>query len=256
MILDQIVKTKRMEVEESKTLYPLSAVRDGLKNMAPARNFKKALLDRKCAIIAEVKRKSPSRGTIRNDFDPLEIAAIYEKNGAAAVSVLTDEPFFGGKKESLTKIKGKILLPVLRKDFIIDPYQVYETKRLGADAILFIARLLQEELGDYIRLAEALDLISLVEVHSAEDLALALAAGAELIGINNRDLATFETGLETSLKLASLVPRGRIAIAESGIQSRNDIEILLEAGIHAFLIGEALMKADDIAEKLRELRGR
>jgi len=256
MILDQIVKTKRMEVEESKTLYPLSAVREGLKNMAPARNFKKALLDRKCAIIAEVKRKSPSRGTIRNDFDPLEIAAIYEKNGAAAVSVLTDEPFFGGKKESLTKIKGKILLPVLRKDFIIDPYQVYETRRLGADAILFIARLLQEELGDYIRLAEALDLISLVEVHSAEDLALALAAGAELIGINNRDLATFETGLETSLKLASLVPRGRIAIAESGIQSRNDIEILLEAGIHAFLIGEALMKADDIAEKLRELRGR
>ena len=256
MILDQIVKTKRMEVEESKTLYPLSAVREGLKKMAPARNFKKALLDRKCAIIAEVKRKSPSRGTIRNDFDPLEIAAIYEKNGAAAVSVLTDEPFFGGKKESLTKIKGKILLPVLRKDFIIDPYQVYETRRLGADAILFIARLLQEELGDYIRLAEALDLISLVEVHSAEDLALALAAGAELIGINNRDLATFETGLETSLKLASLVPRGRIAIAESGIQSRNDIEILLEAGIHAFLIGEALMKADDIAEKLRELRGR
>jgi len=256
MILDQIVKTKRMEVEESKTLYPLSAVREGLKNMAPARNFKKALLDRKCAIIAEVKRKSPSRGTIRNDFDPLEFAAIYEKNGAAAVSVLTDEPFFGGKKESLTKIKGKILLPVLRKDFIIDPYQVYETRRLGADAILFIARLLQEELGDYIRLAEALDLISLVEVHSAEDLALALAAGAELIGINNRDLATFETGLETSLKLASLVPRGRIAIAESGIQSRNDIEILLEAGIHAFLIGEALMKADDIAEKLRELRGR
>ena len=255
MILDQIVKVKKKEVEESKTVYPLSALREGIKNMAPARNFKKALLDQECAIIAEVKRKSPSRGTIRKDFDPLEIAEEYEKNGAAAVSVLTDEPFFGGKKEFLTKIKGKIFLPVLRKDFIIDPYQVYETKRLGADAVLFIARLLKKELPSYVRLAAALDLFPLVEVHSEEDLDLALAAGAELIGINNRDLGTFATGLETSLKLAPLVPKSRVVIAESGIRSRREVEILMQTGIHAFLVGETLMKADNISEKLKELRG-
>ena len=256
MILDEIVKAKKIEVEKCKTLYPLSAVREGIKNMAPARNFKKALLDSKCAIIAEVKRKSPSKGTIRKNFDFLEISDIYEKGGAAAISVLTDEPFFGGKKEFLTKIKEKVSLPVLRKDFIVDPYQVYETKRFGADAILLIARILQKGLGDYIRLAEALDLFSLVEVHSEEDLNFALAAGAELIGINNRDLNTFETGLQASLKLASLVPQGKIVIAESGIQTRKDIEILRQAGIHAFLVGETLMRADDIAEKLKELMGR
>ena len=256
MILDQIVKSKKMEVEESKKMYPLSAVKEGLKNITPARNFKKAVAQGKCAVIAEVKRKSPSRGLIRNHFDPLEIADIYEKNGAAAISVLTDEPFFGGSKEFLTKIKEKVRLPVLRKDIILDPYQVYETKRLGADAILFIARLVQKDLAEYIRLAETLDLFPLVEIHSAEDLDWALRAGAELIGINNRDLSTFETGLQTSLKLASLVPKGKIAVAESGIQSREDIEILMQAGIQAFLVGETLMKADDIGEKLRELVGR
>jgi indole-3-glycerol phosphate synthase len=256
MILDQIVKAKKIEVEKSKRMYPLSAVKEGLKNTTSARNFRKALGDGEGAIIAEVKRKSPSKGTIRENFDPLEISDIYEKGGAAAISVLTDEPFFGGKKEFLTKIKGKVSLPVLRKDFIVDPYQVYETKRLGADAILLIARILQKGLGDYIRLAEGLGLFPLVEVHSEEDLNFALAAGAELIGINNRDLNTFETGLQASLKLASLVPQGKIVIAESGIQSRKDIEILMQSGIHAFLIGETLMKADDIAEKLRELRGR
>ena len=256
MILDQIVKAKKIEVEKSKRMYPLSAVKEGLKNTTPARNFRKALGDGEGAIIAEVKRKSPSKGTIRENFDPLEISDIYEKGGAAAISVLTDEPFFGGKKEFLTKIKEKVSLPVLRKDFIVDPYQVYETKRLGADAILLIARILQKGLGDYIRLAEGLDLFPLVEVHSEGDLNFALAAGAELIGINNRDLNTFETGLQASLKLASLVPQGKIVIAESGIQSRKDIEFLMQSGIHAFLIGETLMKADDIAEKLRELRGR
>ena len=256
MILDQIVKSKKMEVEESKKMYPLSGVKEGLKNITPARNFKKAVAQGKCAVIAEVKRKSPSRGLIRNHFDPLEIADIYEKNGAAAISVLTDEPFFGGRKEFLTKIKEKVRLPVLRKDFILDPYQVYETKRLGADAILFIARLVQKDLAEYIRLAETLDLFPLVEIHSAEDLDWALRAGAELIGINNRDLSTFETGLQTSLKLASLVPKGKIAVGESGIQSREDIEILMQAGIQAFLVGETLMKADDIGEKLRELVGR
>lgn len=256
MILDRIVKSKKMEVEESRKLYPLSAVQEALKDITPARNFKKALMDAEGAVVAEVKRRSPSKGTIRIDFDPLEIADVYEKNGAAAISVLTDEPFFGGKKEFLTKIKEKVRLPVLRKDFIIDPYQVYETKRLGADAILFIVRLLQNELAEYLRLAERLDLFPLVEVHSAEDLDSALAAGAELIGINNRDLSTFETGMQTSLRLMPLIPKGKIVVAESGIQSRQDIQILMQAGIQAFLVGEILMAAGDIGKKLRELKGR
>ena len=256
MILDQIAELKAGEVEEDKKRRPLSIIKEDLKNPPPKRDFKKAVTDRDCAIIAEVKRKSPSKGTLRNDFDPLEIAHIYERNGAAAISVLTDEPFFEGRKEFLPRIRERVSLPLLRKDFIIDPYQVYETKRLGADAVLFIARLLKKGLASYVRLAKALDLFPLVEVHSEEELDLALAAGAELIGINNRDLATFETGLQTSLNLASLVPKSRIVIAESGIQSRKDVEILLQAGIHAFLIGETLMKADDLAEKLRELAGR
>jgi indole-3-glycerol phosphate synthase len=255
MILDEIVKTKKKEVEESKSKYPLRAVKEGLKDIAPAKDFRKALADRKCAVIAEIKRKSPSRGIIRNDFNPLEIAEVYEKNGAAAVSVLTDETFFGGKNEFLTKIKGKIDLPVLRKDFVIDPYQVYETKRLGADAVLLIARILKKDLKEYLRLAEGLGLFPLVEIHSPEDLDLALAAGADLIGINNRDLATFETGLRNSLKLASLIPKGKTVVAESGIQSRSDVEILMEGGIHAFLVGESLMRADDVGKKLRELTG-
>ena len=256
MILDQIVDTKKREVEENKARYPLSAVKEGLKNIAPGRDFQKALADKECAVIAEVKHKSPSRGIIRNDFNPLEIAGVYEKNGAAAVSVLTDEPFFGGRNEFLTKIKGAIGLPVLRKDFIIDPYQVYETKRLGADAILFIARILKNDLKDYIHLARELGLSPLVEIHSPQDLDRSLAAGADLIGINNRDLATFETGLKTSLNLAALIPKGKIVVAESGIRSRKDVETLMQGGIHAFLVGETLMKADDLAKKLKELLGR
>jgi indole-3-glycerol phosphate synthase len=229
---------------------------EGIENAGPARNFKQALLDKECAIIAEVKRKSPSRGTIRNEFDPLAIAEAYEKNGAAAVSVLTDEAFFGGKKEFVKEIRGKILLPVLRKEFIIDPYQVYETKHLTADAILLLARLLKNELASYVRLAMSLDLFPLVEIHSEEDLDFALATGAELIGVNNRDLATFETDVQTSLKLASLIPKDRIVIAESGIHSRKDVEILMHGGIRAFLVGESLMRADDVGQKLRELTGR
>jgi indole-3-glycerol phosphate synthase len=256
MILDQIAELKAGEVEEDKKRRPLSIVQEELKNSPPKRDFRKAVTDRDCAIIAEVKRKSPSQGTIRNDFDPLEIAHIYERNGAAAISVLTDEPFFGGRKEFLPRIRERVGLPLLRKDFIIDPYQVYETKLLGGDAILLIARLLGEKLADYIRLAESIHLFPLVEVHSTEDLEIALAAGADLIGINNRDLNTFETGLQISLHLTSLIPKGRSVIAESGIRSRKEIEILMGAGIRAFLIGETLMKSNDIGTKLRELMGR
>ena len=255
MILDQIAEAKKKEVKRDQARWPLAAMKAGLRNPPPARNFRKAIEDGRCAIIAEVKRKSPSKGIIRKNFDPLEIAQIYEESGAAAVSVLTDYRFFGGKKEFLTRIKERTRLPILRKDFIIDPYQVYETKCLGGDAILLITRLLGKRLRDYIRLAESLHLFPFVEVHSPEDLDMALAAGADLIGINNRDLMTFATGLQTSLDLAPLIPEGKIVIAESGIHSRKDVEILMAAGIHAFLIGETLMKADDIAAKMKELMG-
>lgn len=254
MILDQIVEAKKREVKRNQARRPLAAMMADLRN-APARNFRNAITNGGCAIIAEVKRKSPSRGIIREKFEPLEIARTYEENGAAAVSVITDRLFFGGEKEFLTRIKEGTGLPVLRKDFIIDPYQVYETKCLGGDAILLITRLLGDKLKDYIHLAESLRLFPLVEVHSREDLDIAIAAGADLIGINNRNLATFSTGLEPSLSLTALIPKGKVVIAESGIQSRSEIDILMAAGIHAFLVGETLMRAKDMAAKLKELIG-
>lgn len=256
MILNQIAARKKIEVEEEKRRRPVSTLKEILKKTPPARNFKEAISDRGCAIIAEVKQRSPSRGLIRESFDPCEIAGTYETNGAAAISVLTDEPFFGGDKDYLSRIKERVRLPLLRKDFIIDPYQVYETKCLGGDAILLIARLLGKDLEDYIALAESLGMFSLVEVHSREELDVALAAGAEMIGINNRDLRTFATDLKTSLELTPLIPQDRIIVGESGIHSRADIEVLMKAGIRAFLVGETLMSAKDMGAKLRELLGR
>jgi indole-3-glycerol phosphate synthase len=204
-----------------------------------------------------VKSRSPSRGRIREDFDPFKIAAIYQENGAAAVSVLTDEEFFEGDRRYLSGIRKAVDLPLLRKDFIIDPYQIYETRMLGGDALLLIARLLAEEhLREYIRLAESVDLSPLVEVHTREELDKALASGAEIIGINNRDLKTFSTDLGVTLDLAPFIPGDRLVVSESGINTRGDIEILMKAGIHSFLVGEALMRAEDIGGKLRELLDR
>lgn len=256
MILDQIATWKRIEVEEDRKRKPLSALQEALKKTPPARNFREAISTSSCAIIAEVKRKSPSKGLIREKFDPSEVARIYEANGAAAISVLTDEAFFGGHKGYLSQIKENVSLPLLRKDFIIDPYQVYETKCIGGDAILFIAGLLGKELDHYIGLAESLGLFPFVEVHSREELETALAAGAQMIGINNRDLRNFATDLKTCLKLTPLVPKDKILVGESGIQTRADIELLMKTGIRAFLVGEALMRAGDMGAKLRELLGR
>jgi indole-3-glycerol phosphate synthase len=256
MILNQIVARKRAEVEEDRKRKPLPVLKETLEKAPPARNFREAISTPGCAIIAEVKRKSPSKGLIRETFDPCEVARLYEANGAAAISVLTDETFFGGHKDYLSQIKENVSLPLLRKDFIIDPYQVYETKCIGGDAILLIAGLLGKELDHYIGLAESLGLFPFVEVHSREELETALAAGAKMIGINNRDLRNFATDLKTCLELTPLVPKDRILVGESGIQTRADVEALMKVGIHAFLVGEALMRADDIGAKLRELLGR
>ncbi len=257
MILDDIVEVKRREVADAKRATSLAALEVAIGGMPPTHDFRRALADRDVAIIAEVKRRSPSRGVIRADFNPVSIAGEYEKNGAAAVSVLTDASFFGGSNRDLTAVKKAISLPVLRKEFIIDPWQIHETRAIGADALLLIAAILGEnELRQYRDLAASLGLASLVEVHDRPELETALAAGAEIIGINNRDLRTFVTDIETSRVLAPLVPANRIVVAESGIRSRQEIETLLRAGVRAFLIGETLVAAQDIGAALRGLLNR
>ena len=254
-ILDRIVEAKREEVAHLKRSKPLSEMKRIIRDMPPPRDFRKALnTSVKCSIIAEIKRSSPSKGRIKEAFDPLKIASIYRENGAAAISVLTDSRFFEGNGKYLSAIKSIVDLPLLRKDFIIDPCQIYETRVLGGDAVLLIVKLLKnEQLREYIHLSEELCLDCLVEVHSREEIEAAVTAGAGIIGINNRNLKTFSTDLKTSLDLAPSVPQDRIVVSESGINTRKNIETLMGAGIHSFLIGEALMREDDIGWKLREL---
>ncbi len=261
MILDQIVEKKREEVSALKISRPLSEIKRRLKDHPPALDFKGALSGRECSIIAEVKRRSPSKGRLLEDFQPMGIASVYERNGAAAISVLTERYFFEGDGEYLSAIKEIVEIPVLRKDFILDPYQIYETKLLGADALLLITALLDPpRLQDYIGLSAELGLTPLVEVHDREELGRALDAGAQVIGINNRNLRTFATDLQTTIDLLPIIQTGgvsgdRIVVSESGIHSREDIERLMRAGVGAFLIGEALIRSGNIADKLRELLG-
>lgn len=258
-ILDKIIVAKQREVARLKQSMPLRELQARFKD-APAAtgaDFRAALAGADCAIIAEVKRHSPSRGALREDIDPGDVAGVYEQNGAAAISVLTEREFFHGAPEDLVTIKKRVDIPVLRKDFIIDPYQIYESRLLGADAILLITGVLPEErLREFIQITGSLGMWPLVEVHAIMDLETALAAGAEIIGVNNRDLQTFVTDIHNSLVLANHVPAGKILVSESGIRSRADIEILMAAGIHAFLIGETLMSAAEPGRKLRELSGR
>ncbi|MEE9913313.1 MAG: indole-3-glycerol phosphate synthase TrpC [Deltaproteobacteria bacterium] len=256
MILDQIIETKKEEVARLKRETPVALLCDAIACLTPCRDFRKAVSGAEsCAIIAEVKCASPSRGRLVEHFDPLTIAKTYEQNGAAAISVLTDEKYFSGHRDFLTQIKRDVSLPVLRKDFIIDPLQVYETRAIGADAVLLIVRILGQRLPEFIALSGKLDLSPLVEVHSREELDIALAAGAEIIGINNRNLDTFATDIETSRNLKRLIPADKTVVAESALKDRSDIEYLMDAGINAFLIGEGLVTAADIGKKLRTLRG-
>ena len=221
---------------------------------AGRRDFRRALAARTPAIIAEIKKASPSRGLLAPDFDPVRLARQYEAGGAAALSVLTDEAFFQGSLADLAAARGVCRLPVLRKDFTLDENHVMEAAAGGADAILLIAAILETgEIRGLAARAAGYGMAALVEVHNELELAKALDAGAEIIGVNNRDLTTFEATLETSLRLAAHIPPGVLKVSESGIRSARDIERLREAGYQAFLVGEHLMKSPDPAEALRAL---
>lgn len=254
MILDNIVAIKKEEVTQAKKIMTLAQLQEELKELAPCRNFAEAISINPPAIIAEVKCASPSRGRLVEYFDPVKIASTYEKSGAAAISVLTDEKYFMGHKNYLTQIRSAVKLPLLRKDFIIDPYQIYESLAIGADAVLLIARILGSDLREFIALSRKLGLAALTEVHTALEMELALTAGAEIIGINNRNLDTFVTDINTCKELARYAADGTILVAESAITTRADIENIMQEGISAFLIGEALVTAPDIGNKLREFK--
>lgn len=252
--MNKIIAYKRKEVEALKRNKPIDETVLAF-GLYPRRSFAKAInQEGQVNIIAELKKASPSLGLIRSNFDPVKIARIYEKNGAAAISVLTDKQFFQGDIKYLSEVKTATALPVLRKDFIIDVYQVYEAKLYGADAILLIATALShQELNKLLTLTHELGLEALVEVHDDYDLEKALESGAHIIGINNRNLKTLKTDINTCLKLRNLIPDDKIIVAESGIKTKDDMRRLKEAGFQAVLIGTALMQAEDIGKKLKEL---
>jgi indole-3-glycerol phosphate synthase len=252
-ILDQILELKRAEVAAAKKRAPLERLS---RQAQPRRDFVGALRAKKPAVIAEIKRASPSKGLLRAEFDPAAIARSYEKGGAACISVLTDTQFFQGSAGHLKAARAACDLPVLRKDFVIDPYQVHESRAMGADCILLIAACLSgQQMAELESLAHGLRMAVLVEVHDGAELDLALRLKTPLIGVNNRNLKTFETRLETSLELLPRVPEDRIVVAESGILSRSDVAKLRSGGIGAFLVGEAFMRAPDPGQALAELFG-
>jgi len=258
-ILQQIFSHKRGEVSAAKAAQPLAELKARLGDREDQpRGLERALRDAAQSgwtpIIAEVKKGSPSKGVIRPDFDPLDIAAIYQENGATCLSVLTDEHFFLGHMRYLALIREQVALPLLRKDFIFDEYQIFEAAAGGADAVLLIAAMLEPaQMADLLGRARELYLDVLLEVHDQRELEMALSTNCGLIGINNRSLHTFVTDLATNERLAPLVPSERLIVAESGISSRADVERLQAAGAKAFLVGESLMREEDIGAKLREL---
>ncbi len=258
MILDKIVEKTILRVEALKAARPLEAVRKealATPGSSPF-SFENALKTDDMAFICEVKKASPSKGIISEHFPHLEVAREYESAGASAVSVLTEPDFFLGSDEYLMEIRQAIKLPVLRKDFTIDPYQIYEAKLIGADAILLICALLDTHtIREYIDIADSLGLSSLVEAHDEKELYSALEAGARVIGVNNRNLKTFDVDINTSLRLRKLVPEEKIFVSESGIKTADDIKVLMQNGTNAVLIGETLMKSENITGELARLRG-
>ncbi|HET7843636.1 MAG TPA: indole-3-glycerol phosphate synthase TrpC [Xanthomonadales bacterium] len=257
-ILAKILARKREEVAERTARAPLADVAARAKVQGRTRGFEQALRKRiaagRPAVIAEVKKASPSKGVIRKAYDPIAIAQSYEAGGAACLSVLTDVDYFQGRDADLVAARAACALPVLRKDFVVDEYQVHEARALGADCILLIAAALDDaQLRDYLAVARGIGLDVLLETHDADELDRALATDATLIGINNRDLRTFSTSLDTTLALAPRVPKGRTVVTESGILEPAHVATMRAANIHAFLVGEAFMRAPDPGSELARL---
>lgn len=253
-ILATIADHVRTVVERRRREAPTELLRERPLFHLPARGFSQSLSGNRRRIVAEVKKASPSRGLIRADFDPVSIARDYAAHGASAISVLTEPRFFQGSLSHLEEIRAAVTVPLLRKDFTVDPYQIVETKSYGADAVLLIAALLDPSLmADLRGQAAELGLDSIIEVHTEEELEAAVAAGAQVIGINNRNLKTFEVNLSTTERLAPQIPSGTLAVCESGIDSREQMHRVEQWGIRVFLIGEALMRAPEPGKKLREL---
>lgn len=256
-ILDEIVEHKHEEIEARKAAVPRSALVDRCATLPAPRDFERTLtpVRGRARLIAEVKRASPSRGVLKGDLDPVALATSYTRHGADAVSVLTDTKYFRGSLDDLAAVRAAIDAPILRKDFVLDEYQLWEARVAGADAILLIVAILEPaRLAELAAAAKGLGLAALVECHTARELDGALATGARLIGINNRNLATFETRIETTLALLPQIPPGPTVVSESGFFTGDDVRRVIDAGAHAVLVGEGLVKASDVGAKIRELR--
>jgi indole-3-glycerol phosphate synthase len=263
-VLNQIIEVKRQELAQAQKRMPLAAMRADAESRVLTRDFEGALrrkiAERKSAVIAEIKKASPSKGVLRADFIPADIAQSYAegdgKTNAACLSVLTDRQFFQGQVDYLKQARASCDLPVLRKDFMIDGYQIYESRAMGADCVLLIAACLDDaQMAELEAIARSLDMAVLVEVHDRAELERALRLKTPLVGINNRNLRTFEVSLDTTVSMLKDVPEGKLVVTESGILSRDDVKKMREAGVHAFLVGEAFMRADEPGEALAELFG-
>ncbi len=255
-MLAQIAAEKRAKIRELKKKKPLAVLVERLAGAEPVRSFADALTRPGISVIAEVKKASPTHGSFGLQIPVAELASRYEAGGALAISVLTEEKFFAGSIDDLRAVRQAVSLPVLRKDFVVDPYQLYESRLLPADAVLLIAGLLPEDtLKSYLEICGELNLAAVVEVHTAEELAAALRAGSKIVGINNRDLVTFRTDVRHTLQLAGLVPRDIILVSESGIRDASDVSMLAGAGVDAILVGEVLVRSADPEKKIRELLG-
>jgi len=257
-ILNRILQRKFEEITVAKQQYSLDQLRQQIKAASATRGFIQSLLDKQAsglsAVIAEIKKASPSKGVIRKDFDPVQIAESYVKGGAACISILTDRDFFQGHDRYLVAARNACLLPVIRKDFIIDPYQVYESRALGADCILLIVAALEDRvLKDLYRLSSDLGMDTLVEVHNQRELERAMYLGLDILGINNRNLHTFETSLSTTLDLLEQIPESCLVVTESGIHSSEDVHLMRDHGVNSFLVGEAFMRAEDPGTELQAL---
>src|SRR5438034_410340 len=256
-ILDDIVRDKRDELRRRQQATPLASLEARCRDLPPARDFEEALRPRATGVglIAEVKKASPSRGTLAPTLDPVALATTYARHGADAISVLTDEKYFHGHLDLLDAIRGAVPVPLLRKDFTLAEYQLWESRAAGADAVLLIVSILEaSELRDLLQAAKGVGLAALVECHTVGELETALAVGARVVGINNRDLTTFKTRIETTLELLPRIPPGHIVVSESGFFTGDQVKRVAVAGAHAVLVGEALVTASDVPAKIRELR--